>query len=212
MVAGHVSRLYLLTNREQVERTQPTPTHPRCMIVVSVNGRRVLGREFQDVVHSLQRVGRPVEFGLIPNPDVKVTVAGPPQELLLRRVSGRVAVTGFREASGYAAIARPSRRKCVRSRWRLRELRVDFAYVQLVQTTASVWAGCAPSSHVDKSKSLPSCAICVTPNAAVKSIRTPGMTCGGATSITGTALPRLAQDAPSRYLRCQATSDDPQSF
>lgn len=63
----------------------------------SVNGKRVLGREFADLVRSLQRVGRPVNFGLVPSVDVRVTVDGPPLELELRRVSGRVTVTGFCE-------------------------------------------------------------------------------------------------------------------
>lgn len=65
----------------------------------SVNGKRVLGRDFTELVRSLQHVGRPVEFGLVPPIDVRVAVSGPPLELELRRVSGRVTVTGFCEVS-----------------------------------------------------------------------------------------------------------------
>ncbi|CAM9136355.1 unnamed protein product [Scytosiphon promiscuus] len=64
-------------------------------LLYSVNGKRVLGREFADLVRSLQRVARPVTFGLVPGIDVDVTVEAPPLELELRRVSGRVTVTGF---------------------------------------------------------------------------------------------------------------------
>lgn len=63
----------------------------------SVNGKRVLGRDFHELVRALQKLGRPVEFGLAPNIDVHVTVDRPPLELELRRVSGRVTVTGFCE-------------------------------------------------------------------------------------------------------------------
>ena len=42
-------------------------------------------------------MGRPVEFGLVPGVDVNVPVDSPPLELELRRVSGRVTVTGFCE-------------------------------------------------------------------------------------------------------------------
>lgn len=54
-----------------------------------------MGREFTDLVRGLQKVPRPVTFGLAPGVDVDVTVEAPPLELDLRRVSGRVTVTGF---------------------------------------------------------------------------------------------------------------------
>ena len=57
----------------------------------------MIGREFADLVRGLQRVSRPVEFGLIPSVDVSIPVSAPPLELELRRVSGRVTVTGFCE-------------------------------------------------------------------------------------------------------------------
>lgn len=63
----------------------------------SVNGKRVLGQEFDVLVRRLQRIGRPVQFGLCPDIDVVVTVDGPPLELELRRLSGRVTVAGFCE-------------------------------------------------------------------------------------------------------------------
>lgn len=68
-----------------------------CVLFNSVNGKRVLGRDFHELVRALQKLGRPVEFGLAPSIDVHVTVDRPPLELELRRVSGRVTVTGFCE-------------------------------------------------------------------------------------------------------------------
>lgn len=63
--------------------------------VDSVNGKRVIGQEFPDLVRGLQRVPRPVTFVLAPGVDVDVTVELPPLELDLRRVSGRVTIVGF---------------------------------------------------------------------------------------------------------------------
>lgn len=54
-----------------------------------------MGQEFADVVRGLQKVARPVTFGLTEGIDTDVDVSAPPLELELRRVSGRVTVTGF---------------------------------------------------------------------------------------------------------------------
>eukprot|EP00903_Cladosiphon_okamuranus_P011757 g11052.t1 len=64
-------------------------------LLYSVNGKRVMGQEFADLVRRLQKVPRPVTFGMSPGVDVDVTAEAPPLELELRRVSGRVTVTGF---------------------------------------------------------------------------------------------------------------------
>lgn len=58
-----------------------------------------MGQEFADLVRGLQKVPRPVTFGLAPSVDVDVAVDAPPLELELRRVSGRVTVTGFCKVS-----------------------------------------------------------------------------------------------------------------
>lgn len=89
----------LISSCSEIYTSNSCIPNPRFHDSTSVNGKRVLGQEFTDLVRRLQRIGRPVEFGMARNVDVDVTVNRPPLELELRRVSGRVTVTGFCEVS-----------------------------------------------------------------------------------------------------------------
>lgn len=66
-------------------------------ILYSVNNKVVLGLQFSDVVSILRSTGRPVEFGLLKNPDTEVLFNEPPADMELEIMQGHFVVTGIKK-------------------------------------------------------------------------------------------------------------------
>lgn len=71
------------------------------MLMLTIAGKVVFGRPFDEVMQLLKSASRPVNIVFVPSPDKQLRYKVPPTNLVLARIEGFIMLTAFSDNNHY---------------------------------------------------------------------------------------------------------------